>query len=260
MRWFKHMTSSWEDQKLSAAIDELGLEGYGFWWRMLEIIAKQLDEGGTTNCSYSSRKWGEFFGISAKKFEKFAGIFKKFEIFQVNFSEKYIEVNIPNLLKYKDEWTRKKAKNSGVTPEKLRCKDTDTDIDNIKEKIKKEKSASADAAPPPPKIPEEPEEPAGGKKKRNPRLTAYSPDFETFWKAYPRKSGKDAAWKAWQKRRHEIPALPELAAILARQSHCEQWQRDGGQFIPHPATWLNQGRWQDEVEATQGWTPKPANW
>lgn len=99
-----------------------------------------------------------------------------------------------------------------------------------------------------------------GKKKRKPKLTAYSPDFEAFWKAYPRKSGKDAAWKAWQKRRHEIPALPELAAILARQSHCEQWQRDGGQFIPHPATWLNQGRWQDEVEATQGWTPKPANW
>ena len=26
-----------------------------------------------------------------------------------------------------------------------------------------------------------------------------------------------------------------------------QWQRDNGQYIPHPATWLNQGRWDDEL-------------
>lgn len=49
-----------------------------------------------------------------------------------------------------------------------------------------------------------------------------------------------------------MPAAADLAAILARQCHCEQWQRDGGQYIPHPATWLNQGRWKDEIEPTAG--------
>lgn len=81
---------------------------------------------------------------------------------------------------------------------------------------------------------------------------AYSADFEAFWQAYPRKIGKDAAYKVWKRKRHELPPPEELAAILARQCHCEQWQRDGGQYIPHPATWLNQGRWQDEIEGQTG--------
>lgn len=81
---------------------------------------------------------------------------------------------------------------------------------------------------------------------------AYSADFEAFWQAYPRKIGKDAAYKVWKRKRHELPPPEELAAILARQCHCEQWQRDGGQYVPHPATWLNQGRWQDEIEGQTG--------
>ena len=32
----------------------------------------------------------------------------------------------------------------------------------------------------------------------------------------------------------------------------DQWLRDNGQFIPHPQTWLNQRRWEDEVEV---WSP-----
>ena len=94
---------------------------------------------------------------------------------------------------------------------------------------------------------------------RKRRQTQYSAAFEVFWARYPRKTGKDAAWKAWQRRSHELPGPDELAAILERQCHCEQWQRDGGQYIPHPATWLNQGRWKDGAE-TEQWTPKPANW
>lgn len=83
----------------------------------------------------------------------------------------------------------------------------------------------------------------------NPRKSraspAYSAAFEAFLALYPRKTGKDAAWKAWRKRSHEMPEYDELAAIIERQCHCEQWQRDGGQYIPNPATWINQGRWKD---------------
>jgi hypothetical protein len=37
-----------------------------------------------------------------------------------------------------------------------------------------------------------------------------------------------------------------MVAALERQGQWPQWRKDGGQFIPHPATWLNQGRWADE--------------
>lgn len=68
--------------------------------------------------------------------------------------------------------------------------------------------------------------------------------FDRFWAAYPKKVGKGAAEKAFAK----APINGHLADVLTaleRQKHSEQWQRDGGQFIPHPATWLNQRRWED---------------
>lgn len=71
--------------------------------------------------------------------------------------------------------------------------------------------------------------------------------FETFWKAYPKKIGKGAAEKAWQKISSLEAVLETIAGAVAAQSRSEQWLKDGGQFIPHPATWLNQRRWEDEV-------------
>jgi hypothetical protein len=63
--------------------------------------------------------------------------------------------------------------------------------------------------------------------------------FEDFWAAYPRKVGKDAARKAWTAAKKRAP-IAEIAAGL----NAARWPTDA-QFIPHPATWLNQGRWQD---------------
>jgi hypothetical protein len=72
---------------------------------------------------------------------------------------------------------------------------------------------------------------------------AYADDFLRFWAAYPRRVGKGAAAKAWAK------ARPPMAAVLAAVKACaatDQWRKDGGQFIPHPATFLNQRRWEDD--------------
>ena len=44
-----------------------------------------------------------------------------------------------------------------------------------------------------------------------------------------------------------LPPLPTILAAIEAQKKSEQWVKDGGQYIPHPATWLNQGRWDDQV-------------
>lgn len=69
-------------------------------------------------------------------------------------------------------------------------------------------------------------------------------EFEVFWEYYPRKVGKKDAHKAWEKAK-DRPPLPDILSALAAQKSSEQWTKDNGQFIPHPATWLNQGRWAD---------------
>ena len=72
--------------------------------------------------------------------------------------------------------------------------------------------------------------------------------FDVFWAAYPRKVGKADARKAFKKVR---APLETLLAAIDRQKQSDQWQKNGGQYIPNSATWLNQGRWEDELPAHQ---------
>ena len=71
-------------------------------------------------------------------------------------------------------------------------------------------------------------------------------EFAAFWQAYPNKTGKGAAEKAWQKAKVN-GHLPEILAAIGAQKASEKWRKDGGQFIPNPATWINQRRWEDQV-------------
>ncbi|QPS78621.1 helix-turn-helix domain-containing protein [Delftia lacustris] len=76
--------------------------------------------------------------------------------------------------------------------------------------------------------------------------------FAGFWKVYPRKVGKDAARKAFAKRKPDAELLAKMLAAVARQAQSEQWRKKDGQFIPHPTTWLNRGQWEDGEGAAQG--------
>lgn len=71
--------------------------------------------------------------------------------------------------------------------------------------------------------------------------------FDAWWALYPRKVGKAAARKAWGKAVATAsgPALYE-ALVIQRGALATEHARG---FCPHPATWLNQGRWEDDVAA-----------
>src|SRR3990167_7223966 len=86
---------------------------------------------------------------------------------------------------------------------------------------------------------------------KNVKNKTYTSDFISFWDCYPKKVAKDAAWKSWQKRNGERPDIAVLISAVENQKKSEQWAKDGGQFIPHPASWLNQGRWDDEAPAQE---------
>lgn len=78
----------------------------------------------------------------------------------------------------------------------------------------------------------------------------YSACFEEFWSIYPRKEAKGAAWKVWQRLRSR-PSPDILAEAVERAKATDQWQKEAGKFIPHPATWLNQRRWEDAPQGPQ---------
>lgn len=81
--------------------------------------------------------------------------------------------------------------------------------------------------------------------------------FDRFWQAYPRRVAKGAARKAWEKLRPDRQLTERILAAVERDKATDQWQRENGRFIPHPATWLNQQRWEDEPDTGAEPPPPP---
>ncbi|RJR07935.1 hypothetical protein C4588_06200 [Candidatus Parcubacteria bacterium] len=74
----------------------------------------------------------------------------------------------------------------------------------------------------------------------------YSSNFLEFWGWYPRRVGKGAAWKAYCNIKKPTPMLSQIRKAIESQKKSKEWQDP--QFIPHPSTWLNQRRWEDEPD------------
>lgn len=69
--------------------------------------------------------------------------------------------------------------------------------------------------------------------------------WQEFWSAYPRADGKKAARKAWNRIAPDDPLQARMLAAIAVQRRSDAWRKEGGNYIPHAATWLNGERWTD---------------
>lgn len=166
MRWFKHMTATRRDEKISAYLDDAGknsIEAYGFWWMLLEIIADQMSkDDAKCFATYSLPQWSRLLSSHHNKVIKYLSMLENSGLIHVSkesmdqlpndypsvtppvtspllggvtggVTDKYrkgkLRVTVPNLLKYRDEYSKK----SGQTPDNVRSKkqntDTDTDTD-----------------------------------------------------------------------------------------------------------------------------------
>ena len=84
--------------------------------------------------------------------------------------------------------------------------------------------------------------------------------FERFWSAYPRKQNKERARRAWKKLNPDVELCRIMSAALERDKQSDQWRRDGGEYIPHPSSWLNGRRWEDEHgTVVPAYEPPPGN-
>lgn len=77
--------------------------------------------------------------------------------------------------------------------------------------------------------------------------------FAAFWEAYPKKRNKGDAEKAWKKLH---PPLVTILAALDWQRQQPSWTKDGGQYVPYPASYLNAKGWEDEpIEPAEPFDP-----
>ncbi len=71
--------------------------------------------------------------------------------------------------------------------------------------------------------------------------------FNIFWNKYPKKLSKESAKKAFFKINLDDVLFSDMLNALEKHKKLDSWKKDKGQFIPYPATWINQKRWQDEI-------------
>lgn len=217
MKWFKHMTASGSDEKLSALIDAMGMEGYGLWWRLLEVVATQMDESDKCEVTYTLPRWSLLLYCHHHRGSKLLVTLESLGLIETVTMGSNITVRIPNLLKFRDSHT-KNLQAQGRKKLPATCKqevEVEVEVKNIKPIVQKQ---------------------AG-------KDDAYSEDFLSFWVEYPNKTGKGDAWKSWQK---ASPKLADVKKALEWQKKSVDWTKEGGKYIPMPSTYLNQRRWEDE--------------
>lgn len=82
--------------------------------------------------------------------------------------------------------------------------------------------------------------------KKKEQSTILSLSFGRFWAVYPKHVAKSVAQRAWQKLNPSTELVDGILNVLGQQKESRQWQEG---FVPNPATWINQRRWEDEPMA-----------
>jgi len=72
--------------------------------------------------------------------------------------------------------------------------------------------------------------------------------FEEFYKNYPKKKGKHRAYRWFKSHKPDEKLVAKMIEATNNQKQTFQWKQKNGRFIPHPATWLNGGSWENEIK------------
>lgn len=217
VKWIKLDVSIFDDDKIKEIRSMENGDSIALLWIFLLCIAGKKNAGGylylTPEIPYTDEMISRNSNIPLEIVKEGLAKFEELELIEI----------IDDMTKLSN-WSKWQAVD-GL--EKIR--------EQSRERMRKYRKNKAESA----EAPSEPEPPKPSPLERR---------FAAFWAVYPKKVGKGAAEKSFAKYKpdDELTATMIQAVQAARRS--EQWQKDGGQYIPNPATWLNQKRWEDEIQ------------
>ena len=94
------------------------------------------------------------------------------------------------------------------------------------------------------------------KRQRNRLSSIQQRRFALFWEAYPKKQGKGEAEGIWRDLNPSEELTQTMLTSLEQAQRSDQWQNEGGRFIPYPSNWLGRRQWEDVYPSGQtGPTP-----
>jgi len=220
VKWFKHQSTARNDERIARLEDKCGLEGYGFYFKMLEIVAEGVDASDRCEVTYSISRWGRQTNISTKKFLFLAQCCHDVGLMIAQRCNDDMIVKIPNLLKYRDNHTA----NLQATSKQEK--------DTYKEEKERNKDKDNDRVTKPP--PEEEKKRAAKKE--------YSHEFNNAFAIYPKRQGdnpKEKAFSAWKARLRDGSTADEMTSGVMRYlAFCQAEGNIGTQYIKQAATFF----------------------
>lgn len=226
MKWFRHISDASDDEFIAELEELFGWEGYGRWWKLLEVIAKQMDASDKCSAEYSWSKWQTFLKGKRNKLETFLVHLQNKQKINLEQTGNILRISCPKLLDLRDEYSRK----SGQTPDK--CPDK-VAPEEYREEEKKER--------------EEDSLRSSSLKTKAKKSDSSMPGFDEFWKLYPPNGASKAdALKSYRK---AITNGADHDAITRALPAYQRYTAAAGISIAHATTWLNQQRWTVDYDA-----------
>jgi len=208
--WFKHDCNAQHDPKVIDLLIAHGWSGYGLFWALVERLSLESN--------YKlKRKYNRIAFALQVDSDTLKNIVEDFELFILEDDYFYSESLMKRMEKL-DEIKQKRAI-AGAKGGKAKA--------NAKHLPSKPLANLS----------------RGDKIRVDKNKNLYGAKFEQFWHEYPSKIGKKKAFTSFKTVKVDVEVL---IAAVKQQINSRQWKAG---YIPHPATWLNQGRWEDDIEA-----------
>lgn len=222
MKWFKHDSDASNDAKLKKLRLKYGAQGYGIYWYCLELIARNVEKHNLTfELEHDAELIADDFKLSTELTQHIMTFMVEIGLFENTNGI----ISCLKMASRTDEYTQKLIQSVKKTPDNVEIVSGQNPRMSVLIEQNRIDKIRLD-------------------KKIKPLCTNVLDDgFEEFWQAYPKKVGKEAARKSWSKSKLNVD---QVLKSLEWQKESDQWQKSDGQFIPNPATYLNQGRWLDE--------------
>jgi len=212
MKYFLHDSNSFNDEKVTELFINFGYEGLGLFYTILERIAQQ-EKPMKTDVLKSQLKVG-------KRLNKCWEFMESLDLISSNNGDTFNK----QLLNFSEKYQIKKEKNRKRIAKWREEQDIVTCNKHVRNtpKVKESKVNRS-------------------KGQRSLKMT--ETDFSIFWEIYPRKVKKKLAQQKFYKLNKEL--LPNILKALKKEIKSEQWKKK--EYIPHPTSWLNGERWEDEI-------------
>jgi hypothetical protein len=145
MRWRKQMSAMWDDEKVAAIVVKRGLAGFGLYCRVLDIVAAGMGpDGSKCSVKYPVSKWSHLLSVRGSHVRH---LFRELAVTGLLTAEWFgsdLEVTIPKLLKYRDEYTQRSGETREEDPTKNKSKSPSESIEKHKENDEKLTPGKAD--------------------------------------------------------------------------------------------------------------------